>query len=105
MTVGRKGLAVIRRGPAAAMETWPRRPDLVAAADVGSVGPAAVGRVSAVVAWLGLVVGGAASGEDLAASLWAGQATATLAGAASFLKASLRHSCSLHHARLLGGNP
>ena len=42
------------------------------AAGGGSVGRAAAGRVSAVVVWLGLVVGGAASGEDLAASFWDG---------------------------------
>lgn len=50
------------------MKTWTRRPVLkVVAEDVGRVGPAAAGRVSAVVVWLGLVVGGAAPGEDFAA--------------------------------------
>ena len=43
--------------------------------------------------------------KTLLPALELGQATATPAGAASFLKASLRRSCSLHYARMLGGNP
>ena len=36
------------------------------------MGAAAAGRLSAVMVWLGLVVGGAAPGEDFAAGSWAG---------------------------------